>query len=197
MAATDGPSTKRSKLNNEQAADVANPFSLSSCSDGERRRKYPTNVQSKGLQDLDTNCQLEILQRLQLNDLCTMAEVSLPFKELAQRLFVGKHRTMNLSSMVDPTTNHFSLMQLRRLFYNFGHLIWSLTMNLKHLQDHSGLTKLLALVSKYSLNTLHELIFEEQPNASDSIIGGLDEFLAVQFLGMVSEAHILTILYNL
>ena len=137
--------------------------------------------------DLDDDCQTKILAEMSLNDLGAMAEVCVKYKEIAQHFFASKHRNFSLSSLVETPGEKFSLSQARRLLYNFGHLITTLTINLDMLNDRNGVGKLLTLISKYCVETLGELIFENQPSSSLTGvggIGGMTEYIAISMLGM-------------
>lgn len=54
-----------------------------------------------------------------------MAEVCVQFKGIGQQFFAIKYRNFNLESLVDSATGKFTLLHVRRLLYNFGHLILS------------------------------------------------------------------------
>ncbi|XP_055302949.1 uncharacterized protein LOC129568728 [Sitodiplosis mosellana] len=134
--------------------------------------------------DLDDQCQTKILEQMSPNVLSAMAEVCVKYKEIAQRFFVTKHRDFNLSSLIETPDGKFTLVQVRRLLYNFGHLIASLTINLDGLNERGGVGKLLTLVSKYCTDTLTELTFENQPNHSLVGISGMTEYVGISMLGM-------------
>lgn len=137
--------------------------------------------------DLDDFCQTNILAELSLNDLGAMAEVCVKHKEIAQHFFAGNHRNCSLSSLVEAPGEKFTLLQARRLLYNFGHLITTLTINLDMLADRNSVGKLLTLISKYCVETLHEMVFENQPSSSLTGIGGIGgmtEYIGISMLGM-------------
>lgn len=199
------PASKRAKksdtkteLDVEPKPGPSSPTVASASIDiDERKRKVPkAKVASANFLDLDDQCQFAVLDQLSLNDLSTMAEVCVKCKEIVQSFFVGKHRNVNLASLVETENGKFTLLQIRRLLYNFGHLISSLTINLNLLNDRDGIGKLLTLVSKYSISTLYELTFEEQPptgrrggggggSIADILFGitGVSEFVVSSMLG--------------
>lgn len=153
---------------------------------GPSKAPSPPNFQSTFL-DLDDECQTKILAELSLNDLGAFAESSRKYQEIAQRFFASKYRNCSLSALVETPGEKFTLKQARRLLYNFGHLIATLNINLDLLDDRNGVGKLLTLVSKYSVETLDEMVFENQPSSSLTGmggIGGVTEFIAISMLGM-------------
>lgn len=122
-------------------------------------------VKESSLQMLDMNdlCLLEMLRRMDLRELCSMAEVNVRLKDFAQKVFATKHRTVSLSSLADPIDGKYTLSKVRQLLYNFGQHIKSLTIDESRLNDREQYGKLLLLVRKYVLETVDELVFLNQP----------------------------------
>lgn len=196
------PASKRAKKSDTKTESDVEPKpgpsspSSAAASVDERKRKVPkAKIASANFLDVDDHSQFAILDQLSLNDLCAMAEVCVKYKEIAQSHFMLKYRNLNLASLIETENGKFTLLQVRRLLYNFGHLISSLTINLALLNDRDGIGKLLTLVSKYSISTLYELTFEEQPPApgargdggiADILFGitGLSEYVVASVLGM-------------
>lgn len=199
------PASKRAKKSDTKTESDVEPkpgtsspsVAAASVDIDERKRKVPkAKVVPANYLDLDDQCQFMVLDHLSLNDLSAMAEVCVKYKEIAQSYFVQKHHNLNLASLVEVENGKFTLLQLRRLLYNFGHLISSLTINLDLLNERDGIGKLLTLVSKYSISTLYELTFEQPPNAGrrntvggDGIadilfgISGISEYMVASMLG--------------
>lgn len=188
------PASKRGKKDDTKTKSDIEPkpstSSVTVCTN-DRRRKVPKAKEAPPkFLDLDDYCQLEILKQLSLNDLSAMAEVCAQYKDIVQNFFITKYRNLNLASLVETENGKFTLPQLRRLLYNFGHLITSLTINLDMLNDRSGSTKLLGLLSKYCIPTIDELTFENQPKSDVThdmnVFGGIShitEYLAISMLG--------------
>lgn len=118
----------------------------------------PTN-----LLDINNHCLFEILERMDLRDLCSIAEVCVHLKILAQNTFLKKYRMVSLSSLTDPITGKSSLAKVRQLLYNFGPLITSLTIDEDGLINREQYGKLLALVRKYCFETIEEVVFLNHP----------------------------------
>lgn len=114
--------------------------------------------------DLNEQCMLEVLQRLKLSGLCSMAEVCVYLREVAQKFFAIKHRKVSLTSLADTPDGKYSVFKVRQLLYNFGHLISSLTIDFGQIEDRDDVCKVLTMVRKYCLDTIDELVFMNQPN---------------------------------
>lgn len=105
---------------------------------------------------MNDNCILYILERLDLADLCSAAEVSVRLKELAQLAFRIKYGTeLNLRLLANGNEK-ITMKQARSLFYNFGQFIKSLHVSRKQFEFDSplqrpflGQQKLFHLISKY------------------------------------------------
>lgn len=119
-------------------------------------------TQTSWLLALNDNCILYVLENLSLANLCTMAEVSVRLKQLAQYQFRLKYNDLNMESLADGD-NKVSMKQARSLFYNFGHLIKSLHVSRKDFvfdqpqnNPFRGQKRLLWLIRKYccSLDSL-------------------------------------------
>lgn len=106
--------------------------------------------------DMNTQCLLEMLRRMGLSELCTMAEVNVQLKRLAVDVFAVNHRNVSLTSLADPTTGKYTLTKVRQLLYNFGHLIHTLTIDETSLDDREQYAKLLQLVHKYCVETVEK-----------------------------------------
>lgn len=111
---------------------------------------------------MNDNCILYVLENLSLADLCSVAEVSVRLKRLAQYTFRVKYKhELNLNLLADGS-NKITMKQARSLFYNFGQYIKSLHVSRKQFEFDSplqrpflGQQKLFHLISKYcSLETL-------------------------------------------
>lgn len=108
------------------------------------------------LLDMPAHCVNEILCRMGLRELCTMAEVSIQFKLDAQRIFTAKHRDVSLKLLADPVSGKYTLSKVRQMMYNFGHLINTLTIDDNGLDDLEQYGKLLGLVHKYCFETIEK-----------------------------------------
>lgn len=106
---------------------------------------------------LNDNCILYVLERLPLADLCTVAEVSVRLKELAQYTFRLRYhnKELNLSALANGQ-DKISMKQVRSLFYNFGQYINWLHVSRKQFEFDSplrrpflGQQKLFHLIGKY------------------------------------------------
>lgn len=110
---------------------------------------------------MNDNCILHVLEHLPIADLCSMAEVCIRVKQLAQYLFRLKHQNLNMRLLADGDKK-ITLKQAQSLFYNFGHLITALHVSRKdfmfdqpHNNPFKGQQKLLWLIDKYcSLESL-------------------------------------------
>lgn len=72
------------------------------------------------------------------------------------QVFTGKHRNVSLTLLADPSTGKYTLAKVRQLLYNFGHLIGTLTIDEKSLDDNEQFGKLLTLVHKYCMETVEK-----------------------------------------
>lgn len=110
---------------------------------------------------LNDNCLLHVYENLSLADLCSMAEVSVRLKQLAQYLFRLKYRNFDMK-LLTTGNDKITMTQARRLFYNFGHLMISLRVSRKDFvfdqpmnNPFKGQQRLFFLIDKYcSLDSL-------------------------------------------
>lgn len=123
----------------------------------------PVNATPMNVMDMNDHCLLEMMKRMELRDLCAMAECCVHLKELAQMFFATNYRNVSLTSMTDPRTGKYPINKVRQLLYNFGHLIKSLTIDFNDIIDHDQCVKLLHLIRKYSFETIDEVVFLNQP----------------------------------
>lgn len=114
--------------------------------------------------DMNAHCVLEIMRCMSLRELCSMAEVNVQLKEVAQQVFAVNHRNVALTSLADPINGKYTLPKVRQLLYNFGNMIKSLTINESGLDDREQYGKLLTLVRKYCYETVDEVVFLDQPS---------------------------------
>lgn len=167
----DAPAKKRARRDETSKVDEAEnekPTSSTQTSNESGRpvkRKVPVGKQVKPTKILDLNehCLLELMQRMNLADICTLAEVNVHFKEVAQKFFATNHRYVSLSLLADET-GKFTLVKARQMLYNFGSLISSLTMDLNDLNPDDDCGKLIFLVRKYCFNSIDEFAFVNQNN---------------------------------
>lgn len=174
--------TEERKRKVPQVKDDAIPLG---CYDSKGEQSVP-KVESPGTAtffDLDNLCQLMVLDELSVNDLGAMAEVCVKFKEIAQSYFATKYRNFDMAQLVDPGTGKYTLVHVRRLLYNFGHLISSLKINVDLLNERIGLSKMLDMIRKYCMETINELAFENQPGSALGDIQGVSEYIMISFLG--------------
>lgn len=187
---SDGTPAKRSKRDNKTPTRASNkPPSASTSNPVDEnanvKRKVPKakaemKAKAKPLQftELNAECVLEIMQRMTLDDICTLAEVCIRFKEIAQKFFTVKHGKVSLSSLAKTPDGKFSLLKVRQLLYNFGNLISWLTIDLNQLDDPEDCAKLLSLIRKYCFTTIDKLEFMNQPNDR------LSEYVVSSVLGL-------------
>lgn len=167
---SESPAAKRTKSNDKLSAVVNKKSQSMSTSSKpvkkfeELKRKKPKPKPSTKITDLNEQCILEIMQRMQLADICTLSEVNVRFKELAQKYVRIKHHQLNVSLLVHTPDGKFSLQKLRQLLYNFGHLISTLTIDLSELHESDDCAKLFSLIRKYCFHTIDKLEFLNQPN---------------------------------
>lgn len=180
----DAPKSKRSKRSVQSESSSPNDASKSS-STAENQRNVKRKIAKRttsspspsssskkistadstpmNFLDLNNHCLLEIMSRMELRQLCTMAETNVRLKELAQQFFATKYRTnVSLSSLIEPTTGKYALTKVRQLLHNFGHMIGSLTIDDNELADRELFPKLLSLVRKYCFQTVDEVVFLNQ-----------------------------------
>lgn len=177
----DGPTpAKRTKV--EDASGIVDAPAPSTSDEPERKRKLAkSNVKKEPvtIMDLNDDCSFELLDRMPLTDLCSMAEVCTHFKALAQRFFSLKHSTVALSSLANEKGGKYTLKQVRGLLQNFGNLIRVLIVDLTKLDNEEHVQKLLILIRRYCLATIDEMVFENHPNADK-----VGEFIATTYIGM-------------
>lgn len=144
---------------------------------GAKRKTRKINTGPLKLMDMNDHCLLEIMERMELRDLCTMAECCVRLKRLAQQFFTSKYRQMSLTQLADPINGKCTMSKIRQLLYNFGHLIKSLTFDYKILHrmnaDKTGQEEILvfAFVRKYCFDTIDEMIiFYDHFNESDGAV---------------------------
>lgn len=104
---------------------------------------------------LDDDCILTMLEKMSLADLCTMAEVSVRLRELAQLCFRLKNRNLDMKLLTDGERK-ISMNQARILLGNFGHLIITLHVSAEDLVFNGpgydrpeSARKLFCLIRKY------------------------------------------------
>lgn len=119
---------------------------------------------STNMMDMNDHCLFEMMSRMGLRELCSMAEVSVPLKGFAQQVFTLNHSHVSLTSLADPQDGKYTLSKVRQLLYNFGPYIKSLTIDESSLNDREVYGKLLQLVRKYCLDTLDKIVFLDQPS---------------------------------
>lgn len=173
------PAAKRAKSSVGSAKESKPGLSSSNAADkSDVKRKVARKVSpALKITDLNEQCQLEILQRLNLAELCAMAEVCIPMKEVAQNFFSVKHRNVDLSELITTENGKYSLTKVRQLLYNFGHLISVLTIDIGKLDDRDNLPKMFTLIRKYCIETLDKMVFTSQPNER------VGEYIMISFLG--------------
>lgn len=96
----------------------------------------------------------DALELMPLDAICVVSDSSPEFKEIAAKFFAVKYRELQLSSLADPKTGKFTLVKVQRLLRHFGHLIWSLALNLEQLDGRDSCADLLALVRNHCSQTL-------------------------------------------
>lgn len=146
--------------------------------------------------DMNDHCLLEIMERLELRDLCTMAEVCVRLKKLAQKFFASKYRQMSLTQLADPINGKCTMSKIRQLLYNFGYLIKSLTFDYKILHrmnaDKTSQEEILvfAFVRKYCFDTIDEMIifydhFNECDGAVPIVMKNIQKIIIFSFSSMM------------
>lgn len=101
-----------------------------------------------------TKAQFDALDGMSLDSICVWADMIPEFKEMARKFFAVKYRHINLSLLANPQTGKYSLDKVARMLRIFGHLIWSLAMDINKLDDPDSVTDLLALVRNHCSQTL-------------------------------------------
>lgn len=173
------PPAKQAKFCTDLPFDDG-PFDLFDSFDEERKRKVAKKQESQlELAELNDDCLLNLMQCLTLNDLCSLASTCSHLKQLSQKVFTTKHRTLNLDSLIETEGGHFTVPQVQRLLHNFGHLISSLTINVRQIDDREKISKLIWLLRKYCIGTLDEMVFDNHPEGER-----LEDIIPVALLGM-------------
>lgn len=111
------------------------------------------------LTDLNESCLLDVMSYLDMDDLGAMAEVCVRLKAVAQTAFpIMFGVKIRAESLTIPNDCISTLVKARRLLYNFGHLIPSLT-------THVTLwyKKLFKLIRKYCAETIEYVVVEDEP----------------------------------
>lgn len=199
------PPSKRSKLHRlckAKTSDVLSSIKSSPSqnainkNDGKRKIRTVSSASSLKLMDLNDHCLLEMMERMNLCDLCTCAELCVRLKKLAQRFFITKYRKMSLTQLADSTTGKCTMSKIRQLLYNFGHLIKSLTIDYKVLNrrkaDKTSQEEVLvfAFVRKYCFATIDEVVifydhFNENDGAVPIIMKNIQKIVIFNFGSMM------------
>lgn len=106
---------------------------------------------------INDDCILHVLEHLSLPDLCSIAEVSVRFKQLAQYVFRVKYMNTELNmNLLCNRTEKITMKQARSLLYNFGQFIKILHVSRKDFKFDTpfqrpfvGQQKLFHLIGKY------------------------------------------------
>lgn len=97
--------------------------------------------------DLKEESLFEIFHHLSLNDLCATVEVSPHLKTVAQKYFEIIYTSLNISWLIEDDAEQFTLFQAKRLLQCFGHLISTLIVDTKKLENSErDMDKLLELI---------------------------------------------------
>lgn len=97
---------------------------------------------------MNDDCVREVMDFLNLFDLCTMAEVCVQFKRVAMQTFAAKFRDVSLMSLIEPN-GFYKLAKVRQLLYNYGHLIRNLIVDVNGLANRNdNYPKMLNLIRK-------------------------------------------------
>lgn len=97
--------------------------------------------------DLKEESLFEIFHHLSLNDLCATVEVSPHLKTVAQKYFEIIYTSLNISWLIEDDAEQFTLFQAKRLLQCFGHLISTLIVETKELENSErDMDKLLELI---------------------------------------------------
>lgn len=122
-----------------------------------------TKTQPFKITDLNAHCLLEVMQCLNLVDLCAMAEVCVDLIEIALKSFTIKYgNKICLSQLTVPRIQTCSKLQVRQLLHNFGHLIRSLTIDLIQL-NKNRFKQLFSLIRNYCNETIEEVVILNEP----------------------------------
>lgn len=173
------PPAKRTRLHRTCKAKTSHVLSPSKPINRKHAKQQTHKINSASLKMMDINdhCLLEMMERMNLESLCTVAEVCVRLKKLAQRFFATEYRKMSLTQLADPSNGKCKMSKIRQLLYNFGHLIKSLTIDYKVLNrrkaDKTSQEEVLvfAFVRKYCFATIDEVvIFYDHFNESDGAV---------------------------
>lgn len=191
----DGPAKKLAKTTddvpNEPSLETSSPVVKSSSFDqAVVKRKIPKSKASQTpaespeplpteMIDLNEQCLLEVMQRLKLSGLCSMAEECDHFREVAQKFFSIKHREVSLTSLADTPDGKYSVSKVRQLLHNFGHLIESLTIDYTKLDDENDFDKVIELIENHCFDSVTDIKFTNQPCLKENI------HAATSFVGML------------
>lgn len=161
-----------------------------------QRKPRKINATSLKMMDMNDHCLLEIMERMELRDLCTMAETCVRLKKLAQKFFATKYRQMSLTQLADPINGKCTMSKIRQLLYNFGPLIKCLTFDYKILHrmntDKTSQEEILvfAFVRKYCFDTIDEMIiyndyFNESDGAVPIVLKNIQKIIIFSFGSMM------------
>lgn len=138
--------------------------------------------------NLNDHCILEILERLPLADLCSMAETCVRVKQLCELIFRLKYRHFNME-LLARDNNKIRIKQAQNLFSNFGHLIQSLNVSRKLFafdlplrNPFSGQRRLLKLIQNHCLSSLETLTLGHFWLDPETIIESMPIFKRIQTL---------------
>lgn len=99
---------------------------------------------ARKLMDCDDLVLLEILRKLQINDLITMADVNKRFKMLSEHIFSSRHRNFVMSSVGRP----WKLTKLSMVLYHFAEYLNQLIVDADDLDNPSKYPKMMKLLVK-------------------------------------------------
>lgn len=102
--------------------------------------------------------QFEALEGMSLDAICVWADVMPEFKATAEKFFAVKYRHLELSTLIDPKTGNYTLDKVGRMLRLFGHLVWSLALDVKKLDARDSCADLLAMVRNRCSETLGWMI---------------------------------------
>lgn len=165
------PAAKRVKLErkckSKRSDDLLTKSSSSSPSSKKgikRKSTSPhTEINPLKLTDLNANCLIKILDYLELNDICAVAEVCVILKEIALKTFTVKFvEAFRFGSMAIPSIYIDTLVMVRRLLYNFGYLIRLLSIQ-SSLLGPICYKKLFLLIRKYCFETIENVVIRNEP----------------------------------
>lgn len=140
-------------------------------------KQSTTKAEPLKLTDLNSHCLLKVMQHLALSDLCAMAEVCVILKEVALKAFpVMFSKELRLGSLAIPSIHTRTLVMVRRLLYNFGHLVRSLSVRFS-LLNQICYGKLFALIFKYCSKTIQNVVIWDEPICEKYL-----HFVGVMFL---------------